>query len=98
MNAFDTVNLGSVQPSELMQIARRFGADAKSVVSITFNADGSVVATCIVCADCKQEMHQQTPALKDEVWLSIWPDDDGRLCLDCTERRLGHKVTKDDLW
>jgi hypothetical protein len=34
--------------------------------------------------------------LHDDLWLSIHPEDDGKLCLFCVEKRLGRPVTKED--
>lgn len=47
------------------------------------------------CDDCLTEM-PPGPMLHDPLWLSIARDDE-RLCIDCTERRFGRRLTQADL-
>jgi hypothetical protein len=51
-----------------------------------------------LCLDCGRDTIDigHDYMLHDELWISINPGDDGKLCLTCVEKRLGRRLTKDD--
>lgn len=51
-----------------------------------------------ICIDCDVNTMDidEYYMLKEEVWLSIVPEDKGMLCIKCVEQRLGRKLAPED--
>jgi hypothetical protein len=58
---------------------------------------GSYRDKCI-CMDCDTNTMDidEYYMLKFEVWFSIVPEDNGMLCIECVEKRLGRQLTSND--
>lgn len=82
-----------IQPSEAYAFVKTLGLDNDGrLISVTIEADGTITALYEACNGCGQVL-DKSAYLTDEVWLSIWPDNDGKLCYDCITQRLGHEPT-----
>lgn len=51
-----------------------------------------------LCKDCKIDTGKigEHYMLKDSVWYSVYPSQEGMLCINCIEKRLGRKLNKND--
>lgn len=69
-----------------------------TVVSAGVSQEVTLTKSEWICQTCKAplSLKNDSPVLKDSLWKELYPEN-GVVCSDCLEQKLGRVITEDDL-